>query len=193
MKTYFIMKKTMTACALFACALCAKAYDIETTVYMENDTKWCFDIALANNDIAFTAFQLDITLEGDVVLKQENLAPGLLMIDHRMMLANPHGHYRVLAYSVSNTNLKATEGQLFSFSVEGDLTGITINKIVFSKSDGTSVDADVYTSPLNSADEDAAKNIAADKDVQKAIYNMEGKQVYKIDRRGICIQKEKKN
>ena len=63
----------MTVCLYFATALLAQAYDIAATVFIEGETKWYFDIELANNDIDFTAFQMDITLFGNATLDEENL------------------------------------------------------------------------------------------------------------------------
>ena len=79
---------------------------------------------------------------------------------------------------------------MFSFNLDGDFTGITINKIIFSKPDGTEVEADVYNRPLNRSDEDAIKDVRLEPN--KVIYEMGGRQVYKIDRRGIYIQNGKK-
>ena len=56
------MKRIIAAFALFACAFFVEAYDIVATVSIEGNTKWYFDIELANNDIDFTVFQMDITL-----------------------------------------------------------------------------------------------------------------------------------
>lgn len=184
------MKKILTACAFLVCASFAQAYDIEATVYVDGETKWYFDIELANNTVDFVAFQLDITLDGDGTLKKEDMFASKLLDKHRLMLASVDGHYRVVAYSTSNAKLKNREGKLFSFNLDGDFTGITINKIIFSKPDGTEVEADVYNRPLNRSDEDAIKDVRLEPN--KVIYDMGGRQVYKIDRRGIYIQNGKK-
>ena len=186
------MRKIFTACALFAYAFCAHAYDITTTISIEGETKWYFDIELANNDVDFTAFQLDITLDGDAELIETNLQKCGLIPNHNLMLAKPDGHYRVVGYSSSNASLKGKEGQLFTFSIDGDIRGITINKIIFAKPDGTEVEAVDYNRPLNRNDDDAVKGVSASQKENKVIYNMEGKQVFKIDRRGIYIQNGKK-
>jgi len=186
------MRKIFTACALLASTLCANAYDISATVSIEGDTKWYFDIELANNDIDFTAFQLDVTLDGEAQLLESDVMKCELMPNHSLMVANPNGHYRVIGFSTANAKLEKKEGQLFSFSVDGDIKGITINKIIFAKPDGTEVEAVDYTRPLNRNDDDAVKNISASQKENKVIYNMEGKQVFKIDRHGIYIQNGKK-
>lgn len=187
------MKKLLTACTLFACALCAQAYDIVATVSIEGDTKWYFDIELANNDIDFTAFQLDITLDGDVELKESDLENCELIPSHTLKLAKPKGLYRVVGYSKSNASLQKTDGRLFSFSLDGDIRGITINKIIFAKPDGTEVEATDYTRTLDrTGDPDAVENVPAVQKENRVIYNMEGKQVFRIDRRGIYIENGKK-
>lgn len=186
------MRKIFTACALFACAYCAHAYDITTTVSIEGETKWYFDIELANNNVDFTAFQLDIMLEGDAELMETNLKKCELIPGHHLMLAQTDGHYRVLGFSPSNASLKGKEGQLFTFSIDGDIKGITINKIIFAKPDGTEVEAVDYTRPLDRNDDDAVMGISASQKENTVIYDMEGKQVFKIDRRGIYIRNGKK-
>ena len=187
------MKRIVAAFALFACTFFVQAYDIVATVSIEGNTKWYFDIELANNDIDFTAFQLDITLDSeDAEMKQTNMLRRWLMVNHNIRLTRLDGHYRVLGYSLSNEVFKTQEGMLFSFELDGDIKGITINKIIFAKPDGTEVEADVYNRPLDRDNDDAISNVTASQKENKVIYNMEGKQVYRIDRRGIYIQNGKK-
>lgn len=187
------MRKIFTACALLASTLCANAYDIAATVSIEGDTKWYFDIELANNDIDFTAFQLDVTLDGEAQLLESDVMKCELMPNHSLMVANPNGHYRVIGFSTANAKLEKKEGQLFSFSVDGDIKGITINKIIFAKPDGTEVEATDYTRTLDrTGDPDAVENVPSVQKENRVIYNMEGKQVFRIDRRGIYIENGKK-
>ena len=183
----------MMTCAFAACAFCAQAYDIVATVSIEDETKWYFDIELANNNVDFTAFQLDITIDGDVELKQSDLENCELIPEHKLMLAKPQGHYRVVGYSLSNSSMEQTNGRLFTFTLDGDIKGITINKIIFAKPDGTEVEAVDYTRTLDRInDPDAVKDVPTAQKENKVIYNMEGKQVFRIDRRGIYIQNGKK-
>jgi len=183
----------MVSCALFASVFFARAYDIVATVSIEGDTKWYFDIELANNDIDFTAFQMDVTLDSDLKLSRNDLELGDLAQSHDLLLANQDGHYRVVVYNSENACLKKTVGRLFSFALDGNIKGITINKIIFAKPDGTEVEADVFTRPLDRInDADAIQKVQKDQEANHVIYNMEGKQVYRIDRRGIYIQNGKK-
>ena len=187
------MKRILTACLFFATALLAQAYDIAATVFIEGETKWYFDIELANNDIDFTAFQMDVTLFGNATLDEENLTTSELTHTHKLMLAAPgEQHYRVVGFNSSNANLTKKEGRLFSFTIDGNIIGIYINKIIFAMADGTEVEADAYLRPLNRNDEDAVKDAPVGKDVNKVVYDMEGKQVFRIDRHGLYIQNGKK-
>jgi len=187
------MKRIVAAFALFACAFFVQAYDIVATVSIEGNTKWYFDIELANNDIDFTAFQMDITLDSeDAVLTQANMLRRWLMANHIIKLSKLKGRYRVVGYSQSNEVFNRKNGMLFSFEIDGDIKGITINKIIFAKPDGTEVEADVYTRTLDPDNDDAIRDVSASQQENKVIYNMEGKQVYRIDRRGIYIQNGKK-
>lgn len=188
------MKKIFTICTALACAFCAKAYDIVATVSIEGETKWYFDIELENNTIGFTAFQMDITLDAEgVELKSSDIVCDDIMSGHSMMLAKPEGRYRIVGYSTSNSTLKNETGRLFHFTLDGDITGITINNIIFAKPDGTEIEAKEFTKPLDRVnDPDAIQKVSGEEDVNRVIYNMEGKQVYTIDRRGIYIQNGKK-
>lgn len=171
------MKKLLTCLALLAWAFRAQAYELVATVSMDEDEKWHFDIELADNDIDFTAFQLDITLEGDAKLERKDLRSGQIMHRHSLMLAAPQGRYRLMGYSLSGIVFKEKEGPLFSFTLDGDIRGIFISGIFFIKPDGTKVEAAAGDDP------DA-------QDAPEVVYDMKSRQVYRIDRRGICIRSE---
>lgn len=172
------MKKILTACALFAGSHLAQAYELVATVNAWDETRWHFDIELADNDTDFTAFQMDITLEGDAKLRRDSIHCGSLLADHNLMLATPSGRYRVAAYNMSNKNMDGKEGALISFTVVGDLKGITIGGITFVNAACKSVKPDL-------------KSEASDGDEKKereATYDVNGPQSYRIDRRGISIR-----
>ena len=168
------MKKIITCCTLLACALCAHAYELVATVGLEEETKWHFDIELANNDIDFTAFQLDITINGDAKLEREDMTSGLLMHNHTLMVAKPEDYYRVAGYSLSCATFKEKEGSLFSFSINGDINGIIINRVFFVKPDGTKVEA-------------AVNEVSDQQNLNEVTFDMKDKQTYRIDSRGIYI------
>ena len=186
------MKRLLTTCTLLACVFLTHAYEIEATISIEGDTKWYFDIELVDNDIDFTAFQMDITLDSDVEITTDNLTRSKLAEKHTMLIGKPDGHYRILGYNLQNKALKGTQGELFSLTLDGDIKGITINKIIFSKADGTEVEAKDYIRPLDRDHDDAIAGVAADEDTKPVTYTLDGKQVYRIDRRGIYIQNGKK-
>ena len=186
------MKRLLTTCTLLACVFLTHAYEIEATISIEGDTKWYFDIELVDNDIDFTAFQMDITLDSDVEITTDNLTRSKLAEKHIMLIGKPDGHYRILGYNLQNKALKGTQGELFSLTLDGDIKGITINKIIFSKADGTEVEAKDYIRPLDRDNDDAIAGVAADEDTKPVTYTLDGKQVYRIDRRGIYIQNGKK-
>lgn len=171
------MKKLLTCCTLLLSAFGARAYDLVAIVSMEEETKWHFDIELADNNIDFTAFQLDITLDGDAKLERKDLTSGEIMHRHSLMLAAPQEHYRVMGYSLSGIVFKEQEGPLFSFTIDGDIRGIVIKGISFIKPDGTKVEAAAGDDP------DA-------QDAPEVVYDMKARQVYRIDRRGICIRRK---
>ena len=163
-------------CALLASVSCVHAYDLVATVSLEKETKWHFDIELADNDIDFTAFQLDISLDGDATLERKDMKSGPLMQRHTLMLATPQELYRVAGYNLSCAAFKAQEGHLFSFTIDGDIKGIVIKDFFFVKPDGTKVEA-------------AGEEEVEGQEAVEVTYELKDKQTYRIDRRGINLQK----
>ena len=140
-----------------------------------------FNILYDPADADFTAFQIDITLDGDAKLKRDSIHCGSLLADHNIMLGMPNGQYRLAAYNMGNKKLNGKEGELVSFTVVGDLKGIAIGGITFVNSDCNSVKPDLK---CKANDGDAKKE-------KEATYGMKGPQTYSIDRRGISIRREK--
>ena len=175
------MRKLLAACALFGGWQMAQAYELVAKASAWDETRWHFDIELADNDIGFTAFQLDITLEGDVRLNRDSITCGRLAKKHNVMLIKPEGHYCVVAYQQENKILDGKEGPLFSFTVVGDLESITIGNVRFVRPDGTSI-------PPAVCDEDGRegeRQERMDPDIRDS-------QDFRIDRRGICISAPKR-
>lgn len=173
------MKKILTACTLFTCAYLSHAYELVARVSDWDETQCHIEIELAKNDIDFTAFQMDITLDGKAKLKRDSIACGSLLMNHRLMLNKLSGRYRVLCYNMENRTLCGKEGQLFSFTVVGDLEGIAIDGITFVKSDGYGDNPDV-------SDEDDKEN-----GENEVVYDAKESQAYRIDCRGISIRRGK--
>ena len=175
------MKKILTVCALLAGTQLAQAYELVATVSAWDETQCHIDIELTDNDTDFTAFQIDITLDGDAKLKRDSIHCGSLLADHNILLGMPNGQYRLAAYNMGNKKLNGKEGELVSFTVVGDLKGIAIGGITFVNSDCNSVKPDLK---CETNDGDAKKE-------KEATYGMKGPQTYSIDRRGISIRREK--
>jgi len=175
------MKKILTACAFFAGTHFAQAYELAATVSAWDETRWHFDIELADNDLDFTAFQMDITLDGDATLRRDSIACGSLMLNHSVVLGTPNGHYRIAGYNFGRNCLNGKEGALLSFTVVGDLKGIAIGDITFVTPDGNSMKPDVNTKAKDGGEEKA----------NEVVYGKKRKQTYRIDCRGISIRTEK--
>ena len=175
------MKKLLAAGALFAGSQLAQAYELVATVSAWDETRWHFDIELADNDIDFTAFQMDITLDGEATLRRDSIHCGSLLTNHNLMLGTPDGYYRVAAYNFGNKKMNGKEGALISFTVVGDVEGISIGGITFVDADCKSVKP-----ALNTEAKDGTE--MKEKEV---VYDKKGKQSYRIDSRGICIRREK--
>ena len=176
------MKKMLMCCALLASASFAHAYDLVATASLVEESKWHFDIQLANNDIDFTAFQLDIALDGDAKLERKDMKTGPLMRLHSLMLVTPQDLYRVAGYNLSCVPFKEKEGTLFSFTLDGDIKGIVIKDFFFVMPDGTKVEADIAEGVDVAEETDVV-------DAGEVAYELKDKQSYRIDRRGISLQK----
>ena len=173
------MKKILTACAVFACAHSVQAYELVARVSAWDETQCHIEIELAKNDIGFTAFQMDITLDGDAKLKRDSITCGSLLKDHRLIFNKQSGYYRMLCYNLENRTLCGKEGQLFSFTVVGDVEGISFGGITFVKKDGYGVEPDLCADDDNGNKE------------HSAVYDMTGSQAFRIDQRGISIRRGK--
>lgn len=200
-KTYFctkmctMMKKLSLFFFLMLSVCGAMAYDISATVDMPEEDTWLLTLELSGNDADFCAFQLDVTLDGSGVMDGEQVTAGSVCGSHRLALGSPEGqgHYRIVGYNMQNAPFDKQEGTVVTFKVTGALNGIAINRILFSKSDGTEVEASDYAKSIDRKDyEDGMSRVATDRKERVVTYNMAGQQVYAIDRRGIYIQKGKK-
>ena len=183
-----IMRKIFAICAFFGSALCTQAYELVARVSVEDGMRWRFDIELANNDIGFTAFQMDFCLDGEATLRREDMNSGELMYRHSLDLCTPEGCYRVAGYNMGKMLLKGKEGQLFSFTLDTDTKGITIGNITFVEPDGTSVKPDTCAE----ASDGKRKHAAELETLPMVTYNMKGEKVYRIDSRGISIRNGKR-
>lgn len=181
------MKRILLACALFLSVFCAQAYNLKATVSLEKKSKWRFDIEIENNNQDFTAFQLDITLDGEAKLKSGNLTADSLMRHHSLNLSGKDGKYHVSGFNMGSRVLRGKEGRLFSFTIEGKVDSIAIDNVFFVRTDGSKVKPYIYT---NTAEGDKKTN--ASQKEREVVFMKKGTQAYKIDYRGICIRKGKK-
>ncbi len=171
------------------------AFDISATVDMPEENTWELTIELSGKDADFCAFQFDVMLDGSGVVDGEQVTAGPVCGSHRLALGclEGQGHYRIVGYNMQNAPFDEQEGTVVRFRVTGALSGIAINRILFSKSDGTEVEASDYAKSIDRNDyEDGIVRVATDRKERVVTYNMAGQQVYTIDRRGIYIRKGKK-
>ena len=175
------------ACALLVSVCCAQAYNLKATVSIEKKSKWRFDIVLENNNQDFTAFQMDVTLEGDAKIESDNMTTDSLMRHHSLNLSGREGKYHVSGFNMGSRVLKGKEGALFSFTIEGKVESITIDNVFFVRTDCSKVKPYIYAKPSESN----KKTYASPKE-REVVFIKKGTQSYKIDYRGICIRKGKK-
>ena len=174
-------------CALLVSAFCAQAYNLKATVSIEKKSKWRIDIALENNNLDFTAFQMDITLDGDATIVSDNMTTDSLMRNHSLNLLGQDGKYHVTGFNTGSRVLKGKEGPLFSFTIEGKVDSITIDNVFFVKKDGSKVKPyDI----IKTAEDDKKTNSSPKE--REVVFIKKGKKVYSIDYRGICIRKGSK-
>ena len=181
------MKRLFMACAFLASVCFAQAYNLKATVSIEKKSKWRIDIELENNNQDFTAFQMDITLEGDATIESDNMTTDSLMRRHSLSLMGQDGKYHLTGFSMDSRVLKGKEGPLFSFTVEGKVDSITIDNVFFVRTDCSKVKPYIYT---NTSEGDKKTNVGSKE--REDVFIKKGTQVCRIDYRGIRIRKGKK-
>ena len=55
------MKKIFSFCMMLLMVQAASAYQVSVTMVQVNDSTWKFNVGLEENDLDFTAFQMDMT------------------------------------------------------------------------------------------------------------------------------------
>ena len=175
------------ACAFLASVCFAQAYNLKATVSIEKKSKWRIDIELENNNQDFTAFQMDVALEGDATIESDNMTADSLMRHHLLNLSGKDGKFHVSGFNMGSRVLKGKEGPLFSFTIEGKVESITIDNVFFVRTDGSKVKPYIYAKPA----EGDKKTYASPKE-REDVFIKKGTQVYQIDYRGIRIRKGKK-
>lgn len=131
------MKKIFSLFVLFLLVRAANAYELSVTMFQVNDSTWNFNVCLDENDMEFTAFQMDVTLEGEATVPEAGLVCDTLLCNHNLMLGTPEGKHRIIAFSTDSTPFKNQNGKLFSFAVKGNPSTISVDNILFAEPDAT--------------------------------------------------------
>ena len=129
------MNKILSFSMMLLMVQFASAYQVSVSMLQVNDSTWKFNICLDENNLDFTAFQMDVALEGEAVVPEESLACDTLMSNHQLMLGTPKGKYRIVGFSPSSTSFNNQNGSLMSFTVKGNPSTISIDNILFVEPD----------------------------------------------------------
>ena len=170
------MKKILSFCVMLLMAQMASAYEVSVTMLQENDSTWTFNIGLEGNELDFTAFQMDVAMEGEALVPETGMACDSLLCDHNLMLGTPEGKYRIIAYSTASTAFKSQNGNLLSFKVKGNPSTISIDKIMFVEPDATPHVAEDITA-VTVEDATALAGVKATKKSADAAFDLTGRKV----------------
>lgn len=169
----------------------ASAYQVSVSMVQVNDSIWKFNVCLEENDVDFTAFQMDVALEGDAVVPEEGLVCDTLMSNHQLMLGTPAGKYRIIGYSTATTTFQNQNGSLMSFIVKGNPTAISINKILFAEANATSHPATDLVA-VTVEDPTAINGVSATVKTTNAAYDLGGRKVTHLKNGAIFVIDGKK-
>lgn len=176
---------------LLICSI-ASAYEIVAKVSADKPKEWTFTIEVSANEKDFTAFQFDVEVKGDGEILPSQVRKGEVLNNHSVSVGGSAGKYRILSYSIDNSQFLKREGAIVIFTVCGDVEAITISNILFVDSDKLAeMPAPNVELPV-SADDDAIHSVQQSGIRPEVIYNLKGQRVYHIDRRGIYIKNGKK-
>jgi len=133
------MKRILGLCIMFLTVQLVSAYEVSVSMYQVNDSTWTFNVCLEENELDFTAFQMDVALEGEAIVPESSLTCDTLMNNHRLMLGTPKDKYRILGFSTASTPFKSQNGSLLTFTVNGNPSTISIDNIQFVEADPTAL------------------------------------------------------
>ena len=150
-----------------------------------------FNICLEENDVDFTAFQMDVALEGEAVVPEEGLVCDTLMSNHQLMLGTPAGKYRIIGYSTATTTFQNQNGSLMSFTVKGNPSTISINKILFVEADATPHPATDLVA-VTVEDPTAINGVAATNQKTEGAYDLTGRKVTHLKNGAVFVLDGKK-
>ena len=170
------MKKILCSCLLLLLVQVASAYEVSVSMLQMNDSTWTFNVCLGENDMDFTAFQMDVALEGEALVPEEGLVCDTLLTNHNLMLGTPQDRYRIIAYSTATTPFKSQNGNLLSFTVKGNPSTVSIDKIMFVEPDATAHPAEDVTA-ITVEDPTAITGVAATNKNINGAYDLSGRKV----------------
>jgi len=170
------MKKILSFCLLLLMVQAANAYEVSVSMFQVNDSTWTFNVGLDGNDVDFTAFQMDIALEGEASVPEEGMVCDTLLSNHNLVLGTPEGKYRIIAFSTASTAFKSQNGNLLSFKVKGNPSTISIDKIIFAEPDATAHPAEDVTA-ITVEDPTAITGVAASSKNTEGAYDLTGRKV----------------
>lgn len=170
------MKKILCSCLLLLLVQVACAYEVSVSMLQMNDSTWTFNVCLGENDMDFTAFQMDVALEGEALVPEEGLVGDTLLTNHNLMLGTPQDRYRIIAYSTATTPFKSQNGNLLSFTVKGNPSTVSIDKIMFVEPDATAHPAEDVTA-ITVEDPTAITGVAATNKKINGAYDLSGRKV----------------
>lgn len=154
----------------------ASAYVVSVSMLQVNDSTWNFNVCLGENNLDFTAFQMDVAFEGEALVPETSLACDTLLCNHNLMLGTPKDKYRIIAYSTDSTPFKSQNGSLLSFTVKGTPSTISIDKILFVEADATSHPA-TDINAITVEDPTAIMGVAALNKKSDGAYDLAGRKI----------------
>lgn len=170
------MKKILSFCMLLLMVQAASAIEVSVLMIQVNDSTWNFNVCLGENDQDFTAFQMDVALEGDALVPEASLSRDTLLSDHNIMLGTPKGKYRIVAYSINSTTFKSQNGSLLSFMVNGNPSSVSIDNIMFVEPDATAHPAEDVTA-ITVEDPTSITGVGVVNTKTKDAYDLSGRKV----------------
>jgi len=170
------MKRILGLCIMFLTVQLVSAYQVSVSMYQVNDSTWTFNVCLEENELDFTAFQMDVALEGEAIVPEASLTCDTLMNNHRLMLGTPKDKYRILGFSTASTPFKSQNGSLLTFTVNGNPSTISIDNIQFVEADATSHPATDVTA-ITVEDPTALAGVAASIKKTEGAYDLSGRKV----------------
>ena len=190
-KSVLEMKKILISCMMLLMIQAAGAYEVSVSMLQVNDSTWKFNVGLDGNDVDFTAFQMDVALEGEAEVPETDMVCDSLLGNHKLMLGTPKDKYRIIAYSNATTPFKSQNGSLLTFTVKGNPSTISIDKIIFVEPDATPHTATDLTA-ITVEDPTAVKGVSATGKAADAAFDIAGRKVIHLKNNAVFVLDGKK-